>query len=192
LCHASTNAARARFCYIANSLAIIVLKEHIPSYKSVLFRSLVKFLQQLIDFTFSRAMNKRSQIPWKILKKISSSFSTSLYLLTLNLISLFLYEIISLLYSLGVIKNKDLFISSKSGKFKKFHQHQRLIHQSIRRKTDWEMRRTFVCAPEMTPTNDCGALLLGVVIIFYLHKKKLKFHGNSIERSTILARLVHN
>jgi len=124
------------------------------------------------------------------LQKVSLFYYSSSKMLLLNLISLVLHELFSLLNSLGIIKSKNLFISSHSGKFDKTIQHQRLIHQSIRRRTNWEMRRTLICAPEMTPTNDCGAFLLGVVIMFYLHKKKLKFHGYSIERTPILARSV--
>ena len=36
------------------------------------------------------------------------------------------------------------------------------------------MRRSIVLAPEMSPTQDCGALLLGVVLVWILCKRKGK------------------
>ena len=34
------------------------------------------------------------------------------------------------------------------------------------------MRKTLVIAPEIASTHDCGALLLGAVLIFYLSRKR--------------------
>ncbi len=48
------------------------------------------------------------------------------------------------------------------------------MNSLIRRKTNWEMRRSIVLAPEMSPTQDCGALLLGVVLVWILCKRKGK------------------
>ncbi len=36
------------------------------------------------------------------------------------------------------------------------------------------MRRSIVLAPEMSPTQDCGALLLGVVLVWIICKRKEK------------------
>ncbi len=46
------------------------------------------------------------------------------------------------------------------------------MNSLIRRKTNWEMRRSIVLAPEMSPTQDCGALLLGVVLVWIVFKRK--------------------
>ena len=131
-------------------------------------------------------MHKQSWVPLEFLTKmrdICSKHSTLLQMLVLNLVSWMLYQVFSLLISLGVVKDKRL-----SCKFEKFVRHQRLVHYSVKRRTHWEMRRTLVSAPEITPTYDCGAVLLGAVIIFYLYrKKKLKLHEVSIESSIILA-----
>ena len=113
-----------------------------------------------------------------------SNCSSPLKKLVLDLVSLILYEVFSLLIHLGAVKDNGL--SSKSNKFV---QRQRLIHHSIKRRINWEIRRTLVSAPEMTPTYDCGAVLLGAVLLFYLHRrKKFKLQVISIENSVILAR----
>ena len=101
------------------------------------------------------------------MQNIISDYSNCLKKLVLNLVYWMLYEVFSLLVCTGVVKDKQL-----SSKFNKFTCHQRLIRYSIKRRTNWEMRRTLVCAPEITPTYDCGALLLGAVIIYYLYRKK--------------------
>ena len=132
-------------------------------------------------------MHKQSWVPLEFLTKmkdICSKHSTFLQMLVLNLVSWVLYQVFSLLICLGVVNDNRL-----SCKFEKFIQLQRLIHYSVKRRTHWEMRRTLVSAPEITPTYDCGALLLGAVLIFYLYrKKKLKLHEASIESNIILAR----
>ena len=132
-------------------------------------------------------MHKQSWVPLEFLTKmrdICSKHSTLLQMLVLNPVSWILYQVFSLLIYFGVVKDKRL-----SSKFEKSIQHQRLIHHSIKRKTNWEMRRTLVSDPEITPTYDCGAVLLGAVIIFYLYrKKKFKLHEVSIESSIISAR----
>ncbi len=46
------------------------------------------------------------------------------------------------------------------------------MNNLIRRKTNWEMRRSIVLAPEMSPTQDCSALLLGVVLVWIVFKRK--------------------
>ncbi len=46
------------------------------------------------------------------------------------------------------------------------------MNNLIRRKTNWEMRRSIVLAPEMSPTQDSGALLLGVVLVWIVFKRK--------------------
>ena len=123
--------------------------------------------------------------------KMQNSFSNRSSLLkkfALDLLSLILYEIFSLLICLGAVKDKIM-----SSKFNKFIWHKRLIRLSIKRRTDWEMRRPIVSAPEMTPTYDCGAVLLGAAFIFYLYrKKKLKLQEISIKSSVILARSANN
>ncbi len=48
------------------------------------------------------------------------------------------------------------------------------MNSLIRRKTNWEMRRSIVLAPEMSPTQDCGALLLGIVLVWIISKRKRK------------------
>ena len=128
-------------------------------------------------------MHKQSWFLEKM-QDICSKYCTWLQKLVLNLVSWMLYQVFSLLTCLGVVKDKRL-----SCKFEKFIQQQRLIHYSVKRRTHWEMRRTLVSTPEITPTYDCGALLLGAVLIFYLYrKKKLKLHEVSIESNIILAR----
>ena len=118
------------------------------------------------------------------MQNIGSNCSNSVQKLVLNLVSWMLCEVFSLLICLGVVKDKRL-----SSKFNKFIWHQRLIRHSMKRRTNWEMRRTLVSAPEITPTYDCGALLLGVVLVSYLYrKKKIKFPEISNEKNTILAR----
>ena len=118
-----------------------------------------------------------------MMKNICCDSSNSLKKLVLNLVYWMLYEVFSLLVCIGVVKNKQL-----SSKFNKFTRHQRLIRYSIKRRTNWEMRRTLVSAPEITPTYDCGALLLGAVIIYYLNrKKKLKSQYISIDNNAIFA-----
>ena len=118
------------------------------------------------------------------MRDICSKHSTSLQKLVLDLVSWMLYEVFSLLVCLGVVKNKILYSNVN-----KFTRHQRLIRYSIKRRTHWEMKRTLVSAPEIAPTYDCGAVLLGAVIIFYLYrKKKLKLHEVSIESNVKLTR----
>ena len=130
---------------------------------------------------------KRSLVPWKFLtkmKNVCSNCSNSLNNLVLNLISWMLYQVFSLLISLGVVKDKNL-----SSKFNEFILHRRLVHHSIKRRTHWEMRRTLVSAPEITLTYNCGALVLGAVIFLYLcRKRKIKFQEICNEKSVILAR----
>ena len=133
-------------------------------------------------------MFKRSWVPLErtailhLLVKMQNSCFISIKKLILDLVSLILYEVFSLLICLGIIKDKRL----SSNYFDKLIRHQRLLCHSIKRRTNWEMRRTLVSAPEITPTYDCGALLLGTVLIFYLYrKKKIKFQEISNE---ILAR----
>ncbi len=46
------------------------------------------------------------------------------------------------------------------------------MNNLIRRKTNWEMRQSIVLAPEMSPKQDCGALLLGVVLVWIVFKRK--------------------
>ncbi len=48
------------------------------------------------------------------------------------------------------------------------------MNNLIQRKTNWEMRRSIILAPEMSLTQDCGALLLGVVLVWILCKRKGK------------------
>ncbi len=48
------------------------------------------------------------------------------------------------------------------------------MNNLIQRKTNWEMRRSIVLAPEMSPTQNCGALLLGVALVWILYKRKRK------------------
>ena len=121
---------------------------------------------------------------WTKMQNICSDYSNCLKKLVLNLVSLIIYEVFSLLIYLGVIKDKQL-----SSKFNKFIHHQRLIHYSIKRRSNWEMRRTLVSAPGITPTYDCGALLLGAMLIYYLYrKKKLKSQDTSIDNNAINAR----
>ncbi len=58
------------------------------------------------------------------------------------------------------------------------------------------MRRSIVLAPEMGPTQDCGALLLGVVLVWILCKRKgkqpyLQFQWRGYRNGTLaLARYV--
>ena len=134
-----------------------------------------------------RVMLKQSWVPLDLLlkmKKICTNLCNSIKKLILNLISWILYEVFSLLICLGVVKDKRLF-----SKFNKFIQHQRLICHSIKRRTNWEMRRTLVSAPEMTPTYDCGAFLVGAVLILYLYrKKKLELQDSSIDKNGIFAK----
>ena len=131
-------------------------------------------------------MIKRSCLPLEFLTKMQdiwSSCSNSVKTLVLNLVSLILYEVFSLLIFLGAVQD------TRSSKFNKFVQHKKLIYHSIKRRTNWEMRRTLVSAPEVTPTYDCGALLLGAVLIFHLYRrKKIKFQEISNGRSVILAK----
>ena len=117
------------------------------------------------------------------MQNIISDYSNCLKKLVLDLVSVIIYEVFSLLICLSVVKDKQL-----SSKFNKFTRHQRLICYSIKRRSNWEMRRTLVSAPEITPTYDCGALLLGAVIIYYLYrKKKLKSQNISIDNNAIFA-----
>ena len=117
------------------------------------------------------------------MQNICSDYSNSLKKLVLHLVSLIIYEVFSLLICLGVVKDKQLF-----SKFNKFTRHQRLIHYSIKRRTNWEMRRTLVSAREISPACDCGAVLLGAVIIYYLYrKKKSKSQYISIDNNAIFA-----
>ena len=118
-----------------------------------------------------------------MMQNIISDHSNSLKKLVLDLVSLIVYEVFSLLVCLGVVKDKQL-----SSKFNKFTRHQRLIRYSIKRRTNWEMRRTLVSAPEITPTYDCGALLLGAVLIYYLYGKKLKSQNITIDKNAIFAK----
>ena len=131
-------------------------------------------------------MLKRSCLPLEFLTKMQdiwSSCSNSVKTLVLNLVSLILYEVFSLLIFLGAVKD------TRSSKFNKFVQHKRLIYHSIKRRTNWEMRRTLVSALEVSPTYDCGALLLGAVLIVHLYgRKKIKFQEISNGRSVILAK----
>ena len=139
-----------------------------------------------IIFSDFRTMFKRSWVPLErtailhLLAKMQNSFSNhfnSIKKLVLDLVSLILYEVFSLLICLGIVKGKRL-----SSNFDKLIRHQRLLCHSIKRRTNWEMRRTLVSAPEITPTNNCGALLLGTVLIFYFfRKKKIKFQEISNE-----------
>ncbi len=76
-----------------------------------------------------------------------------------------------LIYALGLNK---IFISRKCSKCCKVFSYQKQMNSLIRRKTNWEMRRSIVLAPEMSPTQDCGALLLGVVLVWILCKSKGK------------------
>ena len=134
-----------------------------------------------------RAMVKKNWIPLKFLTKIPvicSKYSTSFKKPVLNLVSWMLYHVFSLLICLGAVKDTRL-----SRKFNKFIQHKTLIHYSVKRRTNWEMRRTLVSAPEISSTYDCGALLLGGVLIFHLYRKRiLKLHDVSIKTSVMLAR----
>ena len=129
----------------------------------------------------------KNWIPLKFLTKIPvicSKCSTSLKKLVMSLVSWILYHVFSLLICLGAVKDTRL-----SSKFNKLIQHKRLICTSIKRITNWEMRRTLVSAPEITPTYDCGALLLGGVLIFHLYRKRiLKLHNVSIKTSVMLAK----
>ncbi len=45
------------------------------------------------------------------------------------------------------------------------------MNQLIRRKTSWEMRRKCVLAPEMSPTQDVGAVLLVVILLLAVGKR---------------------
>ena len=115
---------------------------------------------------------------------ICSDYSNCLKKLVLDLVSLIIYEVFSLLIYLGVVKDKQL-----SSKFNKFIHHQRLIRYSIKRRSNWEMMRTLVSAPGITTTYDCGALQLGAVLIYYLYrKKKLKSQDTSIDNNAINAK----
>ena len=144
-------------------------------------------IEQTFYDLFYRTMLIRSWVPVEFLTKMQNIFShhsTSFKKLILNLVSLILYEVFSLLIFLGAIKDKRW-----SSKFDKFIRHQRLVRHSIMRRTNWEMRRTLVSAPEITPTYDCGALLLGsVLIIYFFRKKELKFQNKSIGSNVLLAR----
>ncbi len=51
------------------------------------------------------------------------------------------------------------------------------MNSFIRRKTSWEIRRSIVLAPEMTSTQDCGVLLLGVVLVWMVYKRKCSIKG---------------
>ena len=114
--------------------------------------------------------------------------STSLKKLALNLVSWMLYQVFILLSCLEAVKDTRL-----SNKVTKIIQHQRLICHFVKRRTNWEMRRTLVSAPAITPTYDCGAFLLGAVLILYLFRKRtLKLQDVSFKSSVILARLVHD
>ena len=131
-------------------------------------------------------MLKGSWLPFEFstkMQNICSNCSNSVKKLLLNLVSLILYEVFSLLIIVGAVKD------TRSSKFNKFIRHKRLICHSIKRRTNWEMRKTLVSAPEITPPYDCGAIFLGAVLIFYLYrKKKTKCLEISNERSIILAR----
>ena len=118
-----------------------------------------------------------------MMQNIISDHSNSLKKLVLDLVSLIVYEVFSLLVCLGVVKDKQL-----SSKFNKFTRHQRLVRYSIKRRTNWEMRRTLVSAPEITPTCNCGALLLGAMLIYYLYGKKLKSQNITIDKNAIFAK----
>jgi len=147
-----------------------------------------------MNFFLFRTRNKRSRIPLELLTKmqnICTSCSTSLKALFGDLVSLILHEIFSLLVCIGIAKIKNFSSSSTSGKLSKVFYYQRLLHHSLKRNTNWEMRRTLVCAPEMTPTYDCGALLLGAVLIFYLKKKRIKLRLNSIKSSNRLVNTMY-
>ncbi len=74
-----------------------------------------------------------------------------------------------LIYAFGINK---IFISRKCSKCCKVSSYQKQMNSLIRRKTNWEMRRSIVLAPEMSPTQDCGALLLGVVLVWIVFKRK--------------------
>ena len=114
--------------------------------------------------------------------------STSLKKPAFNLVSWMLYQVFILLTCLGAVKDTRL-----SNKATKIIQHQRLICHFIKRRTNWEMRRTLVSAPAITPTYDCGALLLGAILILYLfRKRKLKLQDVSFKTTVILARLVND
>ncbi len=78
-----------------------------------------------------------------------------------------------LIYALGI---NNIFISRKCSKCCKVSSYQKQMNNLIRRKTNWEMRRSIVLAPEMSPTQDCGAFLLGVVLVWILCKRKGKKH----------------
>ena len=118
--------------------------------------------------------------------KVYSSYSAWLKIIMLHFVSWLLCQLFSLLISLGIAKNKRAFSTSSSGNSDKSVVHQTLLHHSIKRKTNWEMRKTLVSAPaESIPTLDCGALLLGAVLIFYLSKKrKLDRSSLSYKRGT--------
>ena len=127
---------------------------------------------------------------FKKMQTICSIYSASFKQLVLYLTSSILYEIFSLLICVGIVGNRK-FLSTSGKKFDLSIHHQRLLNNFISRKTNWEMRRRLVCAPQLVSTCDCGAFLLGAVLIFYLHrKKKLKLQSYSSESSEVLARLV--
>ena len=132
-----------------------------------------------------RAMLKQSWVPLDLLPKMKTNLCNAIKKLTLNLVSWMLYEVFSFLICFGVVKDKRL-----SCKFNKFTHHQRLIRYSIKRRTNWEMRRTLVSAPEITPTYyDCSAFLVGAVLIFYLYRKrKSELQDDSIDKNGIFAK----
>ncbi len=76
-----------------------------------------------------------------------------------------------LMYALSINK---IFISRKCSKCCRVSSYQKQMNYLIRRKTNWEMRRSIVLAPEMSPTQDCVALLLGVVLVWIICKRKGK------------------
>jgi len=82
-----------------------------------------------------------------------------------------LLQVYCLLVYLGIAKRKKRAISYYDSEFKKAHLHQKLVHQSIRRQNHWEMRRTLVYCPENSP-YDYGAILLGLVLVYFFSRKK--------------------
>ena len=127
----------------------------------------------VLIFVFSRIANSNFQIVFVTIRLLKILCST--------VMQKYSFELISLIwnYTCLCVKQFDMFskkpgISYRCSCYQRNDVHQRFQNLLIQRRVNWEMRSTTILSPELTPPGNCGALLLGTVLVWYFYKRRIK------------------